>query len=95
MTGRNSMFTPTARVHCQIHSRCGQHHLDWKSFSLNHLEIPHNTESDKASSHLNCRSCWVFFLTNLKSVLENKYDLREQDPNLSDCVSVHFEPPVI
>lgn len=55
--------------------------------------IPFETEEEKASSHLNCRSCWVFFLTNLKSVLESGHDLRESDPARSDCVAVHFKPP--
>lgn len=27
--------------------------------------------------HLNCRSCWVFFMTNLTSVLEHGRDLRD------------------
>ncbi|MEO8514553.1 MAG: SRPBCC domain-containing protein [Ignavibacteria bacterium] len=28
-------------------------------------------------AHLNCCTCWVFFLTNLKSVIEHGQDLRE------------------
>ena len=28
-------------------------------------------------AHINCCTCWVFFLTNLKSVIENGIDLRE------------------
>lgn len=28
-------------------------------------------------AHINCCTCWVFFLTNLKSVLEHGIDLRE------------------
>ncbi len=28
-------------------------------------------------AHINCCTCWVFFLTNLKSVLEHNTDLRE------------------
>lgn len=30
---------------------------------------------------LNCCTCWVFFLTNLKSVVENGVDLREREVN--------------
>ena len=33
------------------------------------------TQNDFA--HINCCTCWVFFLTNLKSVLEHNTDLRE------------------
>lgn len=28
-------------------------------------------------AHINCCNCWVFFLTNLKSVIEHNTDLRE------------------
>lgn len=28
-------------------------------------------------AHINCCTCWVFFLTNLKSVIEHNNDLRE------------------
>ncbi|MBS1517910.1 MAG: hypothetical protein JSS91_07470 [Bacteroidetes bacterium] len=30
-------------------------------------------------SYINCCVCWVFFLTNLKSVAENGFDLRETE----------------
>lgn len=60
---------------------------------LHQFEIPFATEKEKASNHLNCRSCWVFFLTNLKSVSEHGIDLREQHPLRSDSPSVHFTPP--
>lgn len=32
-------------------------------------------------NYLNCCVCWVFFLTNLKSVIENGIDLRERKEN--------------
>lgn len=32
-------------------------------------------------NYINCCTCWVFFLTNLKSVIENGIDLRERDVN--------------
>jgi hypothetical protein len=32
-------------------------------------------------NYINCCTCWVFFLTNLKSVIENGIDLREKDAN--------------
>ena len=34
-----------------------------------------STQNDFA--HINCCTCWVFFLTNLKSILEHNTDLRE------------------
>ncbi|MHC4954131.1 MAG: SRPBCC family protein [Planctomycetota bacterium] len=48
------------------------------------------TEDPKrAWQHLNCRSCWVYFMTNLKSVLEHGIDLRDHDePQTNDSVSI-------
>lgn len=60
---------------------------------LTQFNMPHATEEERASNHLNCRSCWVFYMTNLKSVLENEIDLRESDPDKADCHAVHFIPP--
>lgn len=37
---------------------------------------------------INCCVCWVFFLTNLKSVIENGADLRETD--IADEILVNF-----
>ena len=34
---------------------------------------------DQVFSHMNCRSCWLYFMTNLKSVLEHGIDLRDHD----------------
>lgn len=46
-------------------------------------------DPDRAWSHLNCRSCWVYFMTNLKSVLEHGIDLRDHvQPHLNDSVSI-------
>ena len=59
---------------------------------LEQSKIPDGTEADKGSSHLNCRSCWVFYMTNLKSVCESGHDLREHDPSRSDSASTHFQP---
>lgn len=42
--------------------------------------------------HLNCRSCWVFFLTNLKSVLGGGPDLRDEEPDRVSSIEVGFEP---
>lgn len=49
-------------------------------------------DPDRAWQHLNCRSCWVYFLTNLKSVLEHGTDLRDHDrPQWTDAVSIGWE----
>lgn len=39
-------------------------------------------------NYINCCTCWVFFLTNLKSVIENGIDLREKE--ITDEMSVNY-----
>ena len=51
-----------------------------------------DTEQGRVSGHLNCRSCWIFFLTNLKSVLESERDLRVADPARVSSMEVGFVP---
>lgn len=36
-------------------------------------------DKNKAGTHLSCFGGWTFFITNLKSYLENGIDLREKD----------------
>ena len=46
-------------------------------------------DPDRAWQHVNCRSCWVYFLTNLRSVLAHGVDLRDRDhPQWNDSVSI-------
>lgn len=41
--------------------------------------------------HMNCRSCWVYYLMNLKSVLEHGADLRDGDRPIADnIISIPF-----
>ncbi len=54
-------------------------------------EIP-GTEDGKVMGHLNCRSCWIFFLSNLKSILETGQDLRDLDPERVSSMEVGFIP---
>ena len=54
-------------------------------------EIP-DTEDGRVSGHLNCRSCWIFFLTNLKSVLDTGKDLRDSSPGRISSMEVGFVP---
>ena len=39
-------------------------------------------DTGRAHGHLNCRSCWVYYLLNLRSVVAHGQDLR--DANLPD-----------
>lgn len=36
-------------------------------------------DPDRAWQHLNCRSCWIYFMTNLKSVLAGGPDIRDHE----------------
>ena len=47
-------------------------------------------ENGKAAWHLSCCAGWTFFLTNLKSVLENKIDLRGQGPETTFQVAKYI-----
>ncbi len=58
---------------------------------LRQWSIP-NTDEGRASGHLNCRSCWVFFLANLQSVLEQGVDLRDKDPTKVSSMEIGFQP---
>jgi uncharacterized protein YndB with AHSA1/START domain len=56
---------------------------------LRQTNIP-TTDVGRATSHLNCRVCWTFFLTNLKSVLINGTDLRDSDPGRCSSFEVGY-----
>jgi hypothetical protein len=50
-------------------------------------------DPERAWQHVNCRSCWIYFMTNLRSVLNDGPDLRDHDhPNWNDSVSIGFDP---
>lgn len=51
-----------------------------------------DTDHGRVFGHLNCRSCWIFFLTNLKSVLDGNRDLRAGDPSQVSSMEVGFVP---
>jgi hypothetical protein len=42
---------------------------------------------------MNCRICWVFFLTNLKSVLSTGADLRHENPGRANAHEGGFRLP--
>ena len=47
-------------------------------------------DREQVQGTLNCRSCWLYFLVNLKSVVESGNDLRDQNPATADAISVGF-----
>jgi uncharacterized protein YndB with AHSA1/START domain len=50
-------------------------------------------DPERVWQHLNCRSCWIYFMTNLRSVLAGGPDVRDhRHPNWNDSVSVGFDP---
>ena len=51
-------------------------------------ETPHG----QVMGHLNCRSCWTFFMTNLSSVLDHGKDLRDTNSALASSMEVGFIP---
>ena len=50
-------------------------------------------DPERAWQHLNCRSCWIYFMTNLRSVIAGGPDVRDHaHPNWNDSVGIGFEP---
>jgi hypothetical protein len=56
---------------------------------LTQTDIP-DTPEGRVMGHLNCRSCWVFFMTNLRSILLTGVDLRDADPARVSSMEVAF-----
>ncbi|MFT7244442.1 MAG: hypothetical protein ACI82A_001799 [Candidatus Azotimanducaceae bacterium] len=50
------------------------------------------TPEGQVFGHLNCRSCWTFFLTNLSSVLDHGKDLRDENSNQAASMEVGYIP---
>lgn len=50
------------------------------------------TDADRVGGQLNCRSCWIFFMTNLVSVLKSGVDLRDADPARVSSMEVGYVP---
>jgi uncharacterized protein YndB with AHSA1/START domain len=51
------------------------------------------TDPDRAWQHVNCRSCWIYFMTNLRSIIAGGPDLRDfEHPNWNDSVSIGSNP---
>ncbi len=46
-------------------------------------------DPDRAWQHVNCRSCWIYFMTNLRSVLAGGPDVRDfEHPEWNNSVSL-------
>ena len=58
---------------------------------LDQTMIPATPEG-QVFGHLNCRSCWIFFLTNLSSVLDHGKDLRDENSNIVASMEVGYLP---
>ena len=53
-------------------------------------------DPERAWMHLNCRSCWIYFLTNLRSVLAGGPDVRDHEhPQWNDSVSIGWDPDAV
>ena len=53
-------------------------------------------DPERAWQHVNCRSCWIYFLTNLRSVLAGGPDVRDHEhPQWNDSVSIGWDPTAI
>jgi uncharacterized protein YndB with AHSA1/START domain len=49
-------------------------------------------DPDRAWQHVNCRSCWIYFMTNLRSILAGGPDVRDHEhPSWNDSVSIGFD----
>lgn len=59
--------------------------------SLHQSLIP-SDERGKVMGHLNSRSSWAFYMTNLKSVILTGTDLRETEKEIASAYEVGFEP---
>ena len=50
-------------------------------------------DPERAWMHRNCRSCWIYFMTNLQSILAGGPDVRDfDDPEWNDSVSIGWDP---
>lgn len=49
-------------------------------------------EDGRLNLHLDCRGGWIYFLTNLKAILEHGTDVRQKDPKFARSLSVRYKP---
>jgi len=54
-----------------------------------------NTPEVNMHVHTNCRAAWVYFLTNLKAVLEHGIDVRDKTRTTGSSFSTFFDPSIV
>jgi uncharacterized protein YndB with AHSA1/START domain len=54
--------------------------------SLRQYNIP-TDEAGKTNFHLGCAEGWIFYLANLKSILEGGIDLRNKNPDIQKVIN--------
>jgi len=68
----------------------------FESSTLLHLRQSgiRSNEEDMVNVHLDCRCGWIYFLTNLKAVLEGNVDVRDKNPETSRSLEIGYVPPI-
>lgn len=74
----------TVTVDCRPHDAGTMLHLRQSGMEA--------TGGDMVNIHLDCRCGWIYFLTNLKAVLECGVDVRDKRPDTSISLEVGFVP---
>ena len=74
-------FGATMKVRIQVKTENGENIVE-----LQQYDIPTDDQS-KINFHISCAEGWVFYLANLKSVLEGGIDLRNKNENIKKVVN--------
>ena len=74
-------FGGTMKVRIQIKTEDGSNILE-----LYQYDIP-TDEKEKVNFHLGCAKGWVFYMANLKSILEGGIDLRNKNEKLTNMIN--------
>ncbi|RAI98677.1 uncharacterized protein YndB with AHSA1/START domain [Chitinophaga skermanii] len=61
-----------------------EHHVTILELVQSNIPV---TEEGKTTLHLGCMAGWVFYMANLKSILENGIDLRNKNEVLQDVLN--------
>ena len=54
--------------------------------SLRQYNIPRD-EAGKTNFHIGCTEGWVFYMANLKSIMEGGIDLRNKNPGIKKVIN--------
>lgn len=74
-------FAANMKVRIQLKTENGENIVE-----LQQYDIPTDDQS-KINFHMSCAEGWVFYLANLKSVLEGGIDLRNKNENIKKVVN--------